>query len=64
MTIYEKLAEARTRLNVKKGDMKFWYKGICGVKKGEFWCFAVGLVRHEVRYLARCWEIIDEEVKE
>jgi hypothetical protein len=43
--------------------MKFWYKGINGVKKGDFWCFEIEQVRHEVRYLSRCWEIIDEEVK-
>lgn len=44
--------------------MKFWYKGINGIKKGSFWHFEIEQVRHEVRFLARCWEIIDEEVKE
>ena len=43
--------------------MEFWYRGINGVKKGDFWHFQIGLVRHEVRYLERCWEIIDKEVR-
>jgi hypothetical protein len=42
---------------------KFWYKGINGVKKGDFWCFEIAGCVHQVKELGRVWEIIDEEVK-
>jgi hypothetical protein len=40
----------------------FWYKGIYGVKLAGLWCFGVSGCVHQVKELARVWEIIDEEV--
>ena len=35
-----------------------------GEKKAGLWCFQIAGCVHQVRELARVWEIIDEEVKE
>ena len=40
----------------------FWYRGIHGKKKAVLWCFQIAGCVHQVRELARVWEIIDEEV--
>ena len=42
----------------------FLYKGIKGEKQAGLWCFQIDGCVHQVRELARVWEIIDEEVKE
>ena len=40
----------------------FRYKCIHGEKKAGLWCFQIAGCVHQVRELARVWEIIDEEV--
>ena len=41
----------------------FLYKGVKGEKKAGLWCFQIAGCVHQVRELARVWEIVDEEVK-